>query len=234
MANRFEFERWVPLAARRELESLAEQGIGDYSLLDRLATYQVMRDDVWPKVPAEKADIVIRQVWAIATVAGAWKTLHRVLGHIPYRAIKDAARYAKKLLHAMKQANGDLSLSWHLWPGDQQIMTSSEFLATLETARSAVDNLATFYSRADEQYKELIKVSNGLSWVLRKKNKQEAQEIFFQRWLMNRFQAEFGKPLDTVVMALSSVVFDQDEGVASSTIRGRRRSAPGAAHSHRE
>ena len=57
MANRFEFQKWVPAAACRELESQAEQELADYSLLHRLATYQVMRDDVWSKVAAEKADI---------------------------------------------------------------------------------------------------------------------------------------------------------------------------------
>jgi hypothetical protein len=231
MANRFEFQKWVPAAACRELESQAEQELADYSLLHRLATYQVMRDDVWSKVAAEKADIVIHQVVACARAAGAWQILHRNIKHLPHSLVKDAARSAKKLLHDMEQANGDLSLSWPLWPDDRQIMTEAEFPAAFESARAAVNKLATFYSRVDEQYQEIIAASNELSWVLRKKNQKKAQEIFFQRWLMNRFRALLGKPLDTVVTALSSVVFDQDAGVGSSTIRGRRRSAPGAAHS---
>lgn len=234
MANRFKFEKWVPPAARRELESLAKQQIGDHRLLHRLATYQVMRDDVWPKLPREKADLVIRQVVACARVAEAWQILHRVLEQIPHKAIKDVAHFARKTLYSMKQADGDLSLSWDLWPSDQQVTTLSEFLAVHETARSAVDTIATFYARMDEQYSELIKVSHGLSWVLRKKNHRKAQEIFFQRWLINRFQALFGKPFDAVVTALSSVVFDdQNADVASSTVRGRRRSTPGAAHYHK-
>jgi hypothetical protein len=191
-----------------------------------------MRDDVWSKVPADKAGMVVQQVVACARVAGAWQILHRVGQQIPHKAIKDAARSAKKLLHDMKQADSDLSLSWHLWPSDMQITTVSQFCAALEQARSAVDNLATFFNCADQQYKELIEISNGLAWVLRKKNQKKAQEIFFQRWLMKRFQTLFGKPLDGVVTALSSVVFD-DQDLASSIVRGRRRSTPGAAHSHK-
>jgi hypothetical protein len=229
MAKRFKFEKWVPPAARRKLEALAEQEPGDYSLLHRLATYQVMRDEVWSKVPAEKADTVIHEVWARARFAGAWQILHRNLKHLPHRLAKNAARSAKKLLYDMEQANGDLSLSWPLWPDDQQIMTSAEFPRAFETARAAVAKLATFYSRVDEQYKESVEASNELSWVLRKKNQKKARQILFQRLLMKRFQELFGSPLDTVVAAISSVVFDAD--VESSTIRGRRRSAPRAAHS---
>jgi len=81
------------------------------------------------------------------------------------------------------------------------------------------------YRDAAARYEGIAETSTKLS-TLKKKNLREAREIVFQRWLASAFKDDFGRPLDQVISALSSVVFDKGgEGAMAATIRGRRRSA---------
>jgi hypothetical protein len=219
--RRLNFETWVPEAAKSELQQLANTPDGDHPLLRRLASYTVMRDEVWKKLPAAARGaegLIIRQTYAVARVVEAWQTIEHVRKYNSLRPAKHVARLASKLARAMKQTSGDASDIWHLWRGDGQV--------TFAVALSVVEQLATFYCDADDLYKELGEQSNKLS-RLRKKNAKNAPEVMFARWLASSFQREFGKPLDPIISALSSVVFNKGgEGALAPTIRGRRRSAP--------
>jgi hypothetical protein len=218
--RRFAFAAWVPKAACRELQQLANSSDADHRLLERLASYEEMRD-VWEKLPAAaygRENLIIRRTYAIARLTVAWSGLEHFRKYSSLRTAEKVSRAASQLLDAMR-SSGEASASWHLWPGDVQI--------TFEDALSFVEHLVTFYRRADAQYKGIVEGYAGLSKVLRKKNAKAAQEIFFSRWLTDCFQNDFKSPLDPIVATLSSVVFDREgEGAMAPTIRGRRRWAP--------
>jgi hypothetical protein len=219
---RLDFPTWVPGAAKSELQRLANDPETDHRLLERLASYEVMHDDVWKKLPAAARGaecLIIRRTHAVARIVEAWRKLEYVRKYSALRNAKQVARFASKLHGAMKQTSGDARGDFwqYLWRGDGQV--------TFEVALSLVEQLATFYRGADVWYKNVGKVNDELA--LRKKNARNAREILFARLLVDCFQGDFGKPLYAVVAALSSVVFDkQGEGALAPTIRGRRRSAP--------
>jgi hypothetical protein len=218
---RIDFERWVPKAAKSELRQLASLPDADRRLLERLASYEVMRDEVWKKLPAAAQGAehrIIALTCATAEIVKAWQKIESVRKHGSLHTAKKVARLASKLLDAMKQTSGDArgDLWQFLWPGDRQI--------TFEVALLMVEQLATFYSAADDWYIGVAEESDKLS-TLRKRNAKTARQIVFARWLAGCFQSEFGKPLDPIVAALSSVVFgERGEGALAPTIRGRRRS----------
>jgi hypothetical protein len=231
------FEAWVPQAARQTIsELLAEPTLsdGDRGRLHRLATYLSMRTGVWEKLPAEARDaedfIVL---WAF--LAGYFAAAHRpswprrkkefpeYLRKYPHVFTPESvATHASTLLNAMKATSDRAREVWlSLWPGDPRV--------TFEDVVSIIEHLATFYDRLDEKHKEFLAIVSLPN--IRKKNARNARELLFARLLADQFQRRFGNALDPIVAELSAVVFDQAEGVGSSTIRGRRRSAPGAAHS---
>jgi len=217
--RRLNFETWVPEAAKSELQQLANKPDEDHQLLGRLASYEVMRDEVWKKLPAAAQGaegLIIRRTYAAARLVEAWQKIEHVRKYSSLRTAKKGARL--KLRDAMKRTSGDAGDIWHLWPGDR--------LITFEIALSVVEQLATFYGAADAWYKNVVEMSDQLSRV-RKKNAKHARETMFVRWLEGSFRRDFGKPLDPIISALSSVVFDKGgEGAQAPTIRGRRRSAP--------
>jgi hypothetical protein len=231
------FKSWVPQAARQkisELRAIPNLTESDRRLLDRLANYPVMRTEVWEKLPlsAKRAeDFIVGWVFYAAQFGAAYRPpLPRRRGQIPeylrkYPPIltpEIALDRALMLVDAMKTTNHYAKEAWpSLWSGDRRV--------TFEEAVSIVENLATFYRRLDEKDKEFLAMVSIPD--IRKKNARNAPEWLFARLLADHFQRRFGNTLDSIVAALSAVVFDQDTGVGSSTIRGRRRSAPGAAHS---
>jgi hypothetical protein len=231
------FERWVPEAARQrisELRALPTLTDDHHRLLDRLATYPAMRTGVWEKLPpSEKGAENFIVLWAFigahfaAACRPPWPRRKEEIPeylqkYLPIVNSEVAAGYALMLRDAMKATRDHAREAWSpLWPGDS--------LVTFEDAVSIVEHLATFYRRCDEKDKEFLAMVSLPD--IRKKNARNARELLFARLLAHHFQRRFGKSLDPVIAELSAVVFDQDAGVGSSTIRGRRRSAPGAAHS---
>ena len=226
------FESWVPKAAQTklsELRTLSSLTADEHCLLDRLATYAVMRTEVWGKLPEETKGaegIIIGWVFFAARLAAA----HRPP---PPRKKKDLLQYIQKypsvldaenaairaswLLDAMKATNEDARASW---PGNEQL--------TFDEALAFVERLGSFYRRLDDETKALIALISIPK--IRKKNANNAREVLFTRLLSDRFRGNFGHNLDPVVSALSALVFDQEAGVGSPTIRSRRRSTPGTAH----
>ena len=179
--RRLNFETWVPEAAKSELRQLANTPDGDHQLLGRLASYEVMRDEVWKKLPAAAQGaegLIIRRTYAAARLVEAWQKIEHVRKYSSLRTAKKGARFASKLRDAMKRTSGDAGDIWHLWPGDR--------LITFEVALSVVEQLATFYCAADVWYKEVVEVSDKLS-RLRKKNAKDARETMFARWLVGSF-----------------------------------------------
>jgi len=106
---KFAFKRWVPEAAKSELQRLAEEPGANYRLLQHLASHEVMRE-VWEKLPKAargKECLLIRQAYAVALIAQAWQKLEYFRKKSSLQNAKKAARSASKLLDAMKQTGGD-------------------------------------------------------------------------------------------------------------------------------
>ena len=221
---RLDIQKWVPEAAKRELQQLANSPDADHRLLERLASYEVMRGEVWEKLPAAargEEHLIIRRTHAVAIVVLGWQKIEDVRKYSWLRDAGKIARLASKLLDAMNQASANAAdwqdLWQNLWPGDER--------TTFEYALSLIERLAVLYRDAAARYEGIAETSTKLS-TLKKKNLREAREIVFQRWLASAFKDDFGRPLDQVISALSSVVFDKGgEGAMAATIRGRRRSA---------
>jgi hypothetical protein len=236
------FERWVPEVARQrisELRALPTLTADDHRLLDRLATYPVMRTEVWEKLPpsAKGAEgFIILWVFLAARFAADHRPpLPRRKEEIPRYLQKypptytpeNAAAFASMLLDAMKTTSYHAQECWtSQWPAHPHVTL------TFENVVSIVEQIGTFYSALDEAHKKFLATISLPD--IRKKNARNAREWVFTRLLAHHFQKRFGKPLDPIIAELSAVVFDQDAGVGSSTIRGRRRSAPGAAHSSKK
>ena len=98
-----------------------------------------------------------------------------------------------------------------------------------EEVHRLLQRIAAFYRALSEETKGLIAAINLPK--IRKRNSPKAPEWVFSQMMSDRFQNEFGKPLDTVVSALTTVVFLQKNGVGNETVRGRRRRIAQAAHS---
>ena len=219
-----ELARWVPEAAKSELQRLANSPDADHRLLERLASYEEMHSGVWQKVPAvaRRAEhLIIRRTYAVARLVPTWQKIEDFRKYSWLRDAGKIARLASKLLDAMNQASANAAdwqdLWQNLWPGDER--------TTFEYALSLIERLAVLYRDAAARYEGIAETSTKLS-TLKKKNLREAREIVFQRWLASAFKDDFGRPLDGVVSALSSVVFDKGgEGALAPTVRGRRRSA---------
>jgi hypothetical protein len=231
------FEIWVPPTARQkisELRALPTLSDDNRRLLDRLATYPMMRTGVWEKLPpaAKGAEDFIIE-WAfigaqfVAAYRPPWPRRKKQLGEYlrkypPIFAPENVAAYASMLLDAMKATSHRAKEGWSsLWSGDPRV--------TFEDVVSIVEHIATFNRRLDEKDQEIF-ASVSLPNI-RKRNARNAPEWLFTRLLADHFQRRFGKALDPIVAELYGVVVDQDEVVEGSTIRGRRRSTPGAAHS---
>jgi hypothetical protein len=220
---RLDFPKWVPEAAKRELQQLANDSEADHRLLKRLASYDVMRSDVWQKLPAvarSAEHLIIRRTYAVARLVQIWLQLEDIRKNSWLPEAGKVASLAAKLLAAMKKASpgSDWHVLWQrVWPGDRM---------TFEDALLFIERLEAFYRDADELYEVIVEGSTNIS-QLRKKNARNASEIVFTRGLTSLFQHDFGRPLYTIVEGLASVVFEKKgEGAMAATIRGRRRSAP--------
>jgi hypothetical protein len=99
-----------------------------------------------------------------------------------------------------------------LWPGDQKtsIGDAVEFVRCLEE----------FYRRLEIEHRAVIKAAD-LPY-LRKKGARNADQVYFSLVMSKRLMANYGRPLDAVVTALTAVVFNL-RGITEETIRGRRR-----------
>jgi len=226
------FPAWVPEPARRRIDALSEappasNGIDD--LLERLATYEVMRTDVWERLPSEpkeiQGDIVSWVVFAVLMFprlrrphpkkSSEW---HEWLKHYyqypPLPSGEDMSAFALVLLENMRKIKTETDLCWdRLWEGDKSIK-SDEVLTIL-------DQLRLFYLRMGAESRAFFAT---LPKVKRWKG-DKAKQKFFTEYLSECMRQTYGQPLDTIVAALAEVAFDLPQGIAAETVRGRRRTA---------
>ncbi len=229
-SDAIKFEAWVPKAARTRLIELSASPLAindvNRSLLKRLACYPAMKTEVWEKLPSEPKGLegtIIDWTFLAFTVfpmlrrpypktkAKSREYAKHWQKHVP---LPDPA-YPSQLAYPLWDQISSLKLQtdfyWaRLWQGDKTVSTD-QVLAILE-------QLGEFYARMDKEYRNLL---SALPRVTRWSPK--GGHKFFTEYLSRRMQETYGRPLDSIVAALGEVAFDLTQGVASETVRGRRR-----------
>ena len=227
------FPRWLPpparnsILARWEIHQPTEDGDAICSLLKRLATYEAMRTEVWEKLPTKsKGAEGLIMGWAV----DAYWVFNRLPRRIPKKL--DWAKQREKftpltdhgytstlcqiLYERVYVTKPEADFYWkRFWSGDPTITTGKVI--------EILDQLGAFYAQLHRDLQTFI---DTLPRVNRWNAK--AHQKFFSEFLSDRFRAAFDQPLDSIVAALTGVAFDLRDGVASETVRGRRR--PGKTH----
>jgi hypothetical protein len=224
------FPAWVPELARRRINELlvAPAGSDDiaYDLLERLATDEVMKTEVWERLPSEpkgiQGNIVDWVFFAVLifprlprpypkTKAG-WRELAELYQkNSPLPSAESLSDLASLLLDEMRKIKTETDLCWgRLWEGDKA--TSSDHVVAV------LEHLRIFYLRMDEDNRAFLATLPEVKRWKREKPKQK----FFTDYLSRRMKQTYGKPFDTIVAALTEVAFDLPQGVETDTVRKRR------------
>jgi hypothetical protein len=228
--RKIQFPGWLPQSARDNINARWATSLGKEDedavcgLLKRLATFPIMRTEVWERLPQKGLEGLIVG-WAI----DAYWVFH----HLPRPLPKTRAKlldYAKHLEKFRPFANHDLTSYLFQCLHSQVYITKPEadFYwkrfwsgdATMgpDKVVEILDQLRAFYAKLHTDQQTFI---DALPRVNRWNAK--AQQKFFTEYLSDRFRVTFNQPLDAIVAALTSVAFDLREGIAAETVRGRRR-----------
>lgn len=225
---------WVPVPARNRLDQLRATPLGQdergAKLLERLATYEAMRTDVWEKLPSNSGidpGQIIEVTFFAFTILPmlprpfpkkggkrAWAQwgAHREK-HEPLTDPEHLSSMAASLREAIFKAKGETERYWsQFWNGDKAV--------TPESILSLLDELHAFYSKMHVEYQELL---SSLPAINRWNGK--AEQKFLSDHLSKRITQTYERPMDSLVAALVGVAFDLKNPTAPETIRGRRRLA---------
>jgi hypothetical protein len=191
-----------------------------------------MRTDVWNKLPDQPPnmegqiiDLVFeaeRTFWQVVphppygpqSTRSAWKKWAVVTHAHPQPTFHETASWtAVQLLQAQVDLDAQVRSHWdQLWTGDPSITPDKCF--------EIVAALGLLFASLDQEHKAAV---TALPSIKRPYGK-EAPEVFFSQLLSLRMASIYGKPLDAVVAALTSVAFDlPGDGVSEETVRSRRR-----------
>jgi hypothetical protein len=220
--------KWVPPAAQKRIVELWDAiGIDENgrALLRRLATEDKMKTEVWAKLPSKPQGFegqIIDSAFGAFTyfpllprpfpkTTRGWREWAKHSANNP--PLPDPAHVANSvylLCEGIVKLKLATDAHWpRFWEGDRSI-TSYDVLAMLV-------QLHSFYLRMDAENRAVLK---KLPKVKRWDDK--AAQKFFNEFLSQRLVETYGRPLDSIVAALTEVAFDV-EFVASETVRGRRR-----------
>lgn len=218
-------ETWIPEAARRKIsEWRARMGLTpeEHRLIDLLASHSLMRNDVWPKLPAcarGAEGVIIEWAFVAARMAAAHKPFAAKAStdggerSAPHFAAEAAALHASMLLELMRGASIEARLWWpSLWAGDPWM--------TFEKILGLVEQLQEFYTSLDRTGRQLAK---ALALPATRRGSERAPERFFARLLTSLFLGQFGEPFTPIVAALTTVVFDKQQKAGSSSVSARQR-----------
>jgi hypothetical protein len=223
---------WVPEPACRRINELRKTPLGiqdvGRDLLERLATHETMKTEVWRKLPSEPKGIQGNIIdWAFFAVSifpslrrrpfpGTMPQWVEWVEHLkkypPLPNPEDVSGFALSLSEQIYRLKTETDLYWdRLWEGDRSI-TPDQVLAML-------DQIRLFYLRMDEENRTLL----ASLPKIKRWNADKAPQQFFSVYLSDRMTQTYGQPLDPVVAALAEVAFNLDQGLSAETVRGRRR-----------
>ena len=219
---------WVPDSAKVMLAQLWREHPkrNDRDRLHRLATYEVMKSNVWRVLPKEPAG----QEGRIVEAAFLW----------PREAIADLVRTGE----FPPPAGPKLT-----WQDKPQNLTTRAMVTHLAAVRDGLVKRAPGFAREWPRYAEefelpdflqiiyfINKVHNAFENLLAeeqdfidglpritKKNARNIPELIFSPMMRVRMIEIYGDPLHVVVTALAEVVFDKTDGISLDTERSRWR-----------
>lgn len=221
---------WVPEFAGERIRELHAHhcGRGDQAarILERLASYETMKTDVWEKLPSDsdRGQIVDWTFDAITIFARlAWpyprkgsKSARTRWGMFREKQelFTDPAQLSWQvyfLWELMLKEKEDLKHYWpRFWEGDQRV--------TPESLIALLDALRAFFCKLNVEYREFLRdLPNVQRW------NDKTPQKFLSDYLSARMKQTYARPMDPVVAALVGVVFDQENPAPPETIRGRRR-----------
>jgi hypothetical protein len=232
---------WVPEEARQRLNKLRKTPLGQdkrgSGLLQRLASYEAMKTEVWKKLPSEPQGFegtIIEWAFSAYTIFRAlrrpfpktkakqreWAKHREKLGPVTDPAY--LSQLSNWLSVEIQESKLETDLYWtRFWEGDKAI--------NVDHVLTTLDQLRAFYARMDNEYRELLATLPGVNrW-----NAKAAQK-FFTEFLSSCMKETYGQPLDAIVAALAEVAFDLPQGLAAETVRGRRRIGSGPENSKRK
>lgn len=226
-----DFDTWVPSAARQKITELRQRpgfSSKEAALLNRLAKCLLMKTEVWAKLPHKPVAMegqIISLTFVGAQIAAALpppppRKRSELLEYSQYLTVPTflgAAVLADALLERMKETRSDLL---------DAVMHDPESERGFGMALKTVEQIGELYRLAYAGRKELIAAAKFPQ--VRKKGSKRAPEVLFSRFMSAQLQKLYRRPLDTVVAALTGVVFpNAQKTVGSDTIRDRRRRSPG-------
>jgi hypothetical protein len=245
-----DFPRWIPSAARDRILELRQGVVStpeELVLLDRLATYEVMRTEVWQKLPPSAVGMEGRIIdWTVAglRLAAARFPKNKAESErlAKYRArwtARDAATLASNLLEAMDENRQNAEGTWEAYSQaawrkgyeqlrrlyGKEIVEMVDLRAVRPTlsyqeARNIVEWLTHFFKvlwTEDQAVAAALQPPR-----IRKKQAKNVKELYLSRFLTQRFINQFGDPYDPTVGALVTVALDLNPGPDAMTIRKRR------------
>jgi hypothetical protein len=217
MPTAVQFVELTPEPAREAISCLYKHLPSERKLLRRLASETVM-NDVWTGLRGKEdqsGEIICRVI----------DTVRLVESKRPPSPKKGKAAFAKWALENPPSITFETIAGWALWLRDEMIATRDIALSIypelkLDDLLETVDYIARAYNKMHEQHEQYWKAFQYPH--SRKASARNRAEIAFSKMMFQFFNNQFGRPLDTVVAALTQVVFNIKKSVSEETIRKRR------------
>jgi len=222
-------ESWVPKAARERIEKLwTAPWLTDAgrAKLHRLATYPLMKTDVWgrlPKEPADQEGDIIE--WTVRAPRLFWlkhrkrpKKKAQLIDHLirkPPITTPDFVMWAACILRdSMWSLRADTGELWHdHWKGDPNIDPDK----ALEFIQHVIDFYATYWEIQDQCLADLPSVINS--------NSPKSEQQFTTMLLDTKLHQLYGRRCEKVAAALANVAFDlgRTEEIDEGRVRKQRK-----------
>lgn len=222
-------QKWVPANAADVLRSLWAKYVGedDRKRLKRLGTEDLMRTDVWDKLPRSPGGLEGRFI-----LLAFWCAREDVLRYVieperlPYQPLDvpwsaeplrlgygRIANLAATLRDAMFESGGTVA---PLWPSTGSEDATSQFCRDLAT----LDKIHRRYFEMEQEWRMTTAI---LPRVRKRKSGTVREVVFGQLISVSLLKLYRREPNADVVAALTQVVFDLPGGVDSETVRSRWR-----------
>jgi len=191
--------------------------------LERFATYPAMRT-VWGKLPAEPESAAGHVVYCAIIAIGVFTKLPRPFPTAGRRAAID--RWVQWVREHPPPTSNELTV-WHAVELGKEVLNTSDdlwaqYFQGLDRAHVISILAATAQSFASMEEERQAWLTAMQFPDVPQRDRQDADELFFCRWMSSRLRAIYRCDCDTAVSGLTLVAFDRED-VAVETVRWRRR-----------
>jgi hypothetical protein len=188
----------APAAAREAIEAWSEVDLhADLrAVLNRLATCNEATQEVWSRLPADRAGPVI--TLALLAYAAVMDVRMQVLTKAKVKS--EAADLAANALRLANSLATDMVF--------EQRISSSGVPITLAQFIELLRDTARYFDGLDAEARDFVR-SLRLPRISRKRSIPDAPQIHFARVMGRGMRQLFGTPKDAAIAALTNVVFDR-------------------------